>query len=85
MLTEDDRRELEQRVDVACREIQAEIVRLRADGGPEAQERITGLETKLAQVRAVVHESWDCVTEAGAATLNEWLRRTQKEPAAHQE
>lgn len=71
-----DGEELKERVTAKEREIQAEISRLRPDCSRLAQEKVSELESRLSQIRAIVHNDWEQVTEAGAASLREWLRRS---------
>lgn len=65
--------ELKERVNAKQKELEAEISRLKADARGGARGQIERLEGKLAEMREVLRDGWDRVTEAGAAKLNRLL------------
>ena len=71
--TPTQRKELKDRVEAKRMRLQAKLAELKAEGRKESRETIEQLETKLDELRGMLREGWDRVSEPAAAKLNEWL------------
>jgi hypothetical protein len=74
-MTNDERKELQDRVEAKKHQLKSRIAELKADGREQARQEQQQLQKRLDEAQQIVKDKWDEVSEKAAGQLNEWLKK----------
>lgn len=66
--------ELKNRVEAKQRELQARLSELKANTQQRSREELTRIETKLRELKDVLKEGWEDLSESTTRRINQWLK-----------
>ena len=67
------KQELRNRVEAKKKEIESTLERSKADSRQSSRDQLEAAENKLAELKSVLEDGWDDLSEAAAEKLNKWL------------